>query len=136
MHKDIALPGLLAALLVASLPLRAENWPQWRGPNFNGSTSEKGLPGEWNKSNHVVWSAPLAGPSGATPVIWGDHVFVSTVDAQKNLKLVCLNRRDGSARCCARVTLVRKFQRRGLPKPERCHRQFQSLELHATAKFQ
>ena len=90
--------GLCAGLLLAPAPLPAENWAQWRGPNFNGSTSEKNLPGVWTKADHVLWSAPLAGPSGATPIVWGEHIFISTPDAQKNLKLVCLNRRDGSVR--------------------------------------
>lgn len=76
----------------------AANWPHWRGPNFNGSTDEKGLPESWSKTENVVWKAPLPGPSGSSPVIWGDHVFVSTPDAQKNLNLIALNRKDGSVR--------------------------------------
>lgn len=76
----------------------AANWPHWRGPNFNGSADERGLPETWSKTENVVWKAPLPGPSGSSPVIWGDHVFVSTPDAQKNLNLVALNRKDGSVR--------------------------------------
>ncbi|HUS36541.1 MAG TPA: PQQ-binding-like beta-propeller repeat protein [Verrucomicrobiae bacterium] len=75
----------------------AANWPHWRGPNFTGSTDEINLPDTWSKTENVVWKAALPGPSGSSPVIWGDHVFVSTPDAQKNLNLVCLNRKDGSA---------------------------------------
>ena len=81
-----------------SISLHAAHWPQWRGPEFNGSSPESGLPAAWSKAENVVWAAPLPGPSGATPVIWGDHIFVSTPDAQKNLKLICLNRRDGTLR--------------------------------------
>src|SRR5437867_12332805 len=61
-------------------PLRADNWPQWRGPNFNGSSNEKNLPATFSKSEGVLWAAPLPGPSGATTVVWGDLVFVSSVD--------------------------------------------------------
>jgi outer membrane protein assembly factor BamB len=32
------------------------------------------------------------------PAIWGDSVFVSSPDAEKNLLLMCVNRRDGSIR--------------------------------------
>jgi outer membrane protein assembly factor BamB len=76
----------------------AASWPHWRGPNFNGSTDETGLGETWSKTENVVWKAPMPGPSGSSPVIWGDHVFVSTPDAQKNLNLICLNRKDGSVR--------------------------------------
>ncbi len=85
-------------LVLVPVMLPAENWPQWRGPDFNGSTSEKGLPATWSKTDGVAWSAPLPGPSGATPAVWGEHVFVSSPDAQKNLLLLCLNRKDGSLR--------------------------------------
>ena len=66
---------LLLALALTAPRAHADNWPQWRGPNFNGSSTEKNLPAEFSKSNNVVWRAPLPGPSGATPVIFGDRVF-------------------------------------------------------------
>jgi len=84
----------LAALLAISFTAQAENWPQWRGPEFNGSSTEKGLPETWTKDT-VKWTAPMPGPSGATPAVWGDHIFVSSPD-QGNLDLLCYNRKDGS----------------------------------------
>jgi len=88
------------AIIVFSLSfgLKAENWPQWRGPHFNGSTTEKNLPTTWSATENVVWKTPLPGVSGATPAIWGDYIFVSSPDAQKNLNLICLNRVDGKVR--------------------------------------
>jgi outer membrane protein assembly factor BamB len=85
---------LLLPVLTLNL-VAAENWPQWRGPLFNGSTTEKNLLKHWNKTNGVSWVAPLPGYSGATPIVWGDSVFVSSPDAQKNLNLICINRVDG-----------------------------------------
>jgi outer membrane protein assembly factor BamB len=74
-------PFLSAILCLAAFSsLHAENWAQWRGPNFNGSTSEKNLPATFSKTENVAWSAPMPGPSGATPVVWGDYVFVSSTD--------------------------------------------------------
>ena len=86
-----------AAALVAA-PLRAENWPQWRGPYLNGSTSEKGLPVQWSKTEGVAWVAPLPGLSGATPAVWEDSIFISSPDPQKNLLLICIDRKDGKVR--------------------------------------
>ena len=84
--------------LLLSFPSRAENWPQWRGPYFNGSTTEKGLPAQWSKTENVAWVAPLPGYSSATPVVWEDCVFVPSPDEQKNLLLFCLDRKTGQVR--------------------------------------
>ena len=89
---------LSLALLSLTLPVWAENWPQWRGPHFNGATEEKNLPVTWSKTENVAWVTPLPGYGGATPAIWGDYVFVTSPDAEKNLNLICLNRLDGKVR--------------------------------------
>ena len=91
------LPLFTLAAFTLTLAAHAENWPQWRGPLFNGSSSEKNLPETWTKET-VKWTAPLPGPSGATPAVWGDSIFVSSPDAQKNLLLLCLDRKDGKVR--------------------------------------
>ena len=92
------LPVSLAVLFWAALA-HAENWAQWRGPNFDGSSGERGLPAEFSKSNNVVWRASLPGPSGATPAIFGDYVFVSSVEAVKKSRLaLCLDRKTGAVK--------------------------------------
>ncbi len=91
------IPLYTLAALSLTLAAQAENWPQWRGPAFNGSSPEKGLPETWTKET-VKWAAPLPGPGGATPAVWGDSVFVTSPDAQKNLLLFCLDRKDGKVR--------------------------------------
>ena len=85
--------GLACGLQV----LAAENWAQWRGPTFNGATTAKGLPAS-PTMEQVMWSAPLPGPSGATPIIWNDHVFIHTPDESGNLSLIAFNRADGKER--------------------------------------
>jgi outer membrane protein assembly factor BamB len=83
---------------VLTISSAAENWAQWRGPFFNGSTIETNLPTEWSKTENVRWATPLPGYSGATPVVWDDSVFVSSPDSQKNLLLLCIGRQDGKIR--------------------------------------
>ena len=80
---------LSASLLFAS-PAAAENWPQWRNEKGNGISTEKGLPTKWSKEENVAWRLPLPGPAGATPVVWGDKIFLTTVDG-KNLDLLCVS---------------------------------------------
>ncbi len=95
MKQAFCQAGLALALAVGA---RAENWPQWRGPSFNGSTTESGLPSQWDATNGAAWAAPLPGYSGATPVIWGDSIFVSSPDPEKNLLLICFDRKTGQVR--------------------------------------
>src|ERR1700757_2446917 len=89
--------GLAAGFLVglATQNLRADNWGHWRGPFFNGSTAETNLPVSWSTNENIAWAATLPGFSGATPIVWGERVFVSSPDADKNLLLICLGRKDG-----------------------------------------
>ena len=85
-------------VLVFSLlgTLDAANWPQWRGPNFNGSAAETGLPSKWSKTENVVWRAKLPGAGAATPVVWEDKVFVSSADGKaQTLQALCLDRQNG-----------------------------------------
>ena len=74
--------ALCAGLVLASAaPGRAENWPQFRGPSGLGYTTEKLLPVEWGgkEGKNVLWTAPLTGNGHASPIVWGDRVFVCTV---------------------------------------------------------
>jgi outer membrane protein assembly factor BamB len=94
-HSKILL-GLVAISLFVSAVARAENWPQWRGPHYNGSSTERGLPADFSKTKNVLWTADLPGPSAATPAVWGDKVFVSTTDqSTKTLWAIGLDRRSG-----------------------------------------
>jgi outer membrane protein assembly factor BamB len=85
----------LALSFLTASALFGADWSQWRGPNFNGFTSEKGLPAEWTRES-AAWTVDLPGPSASTPIIFGDRVFVSTVDsANKSLQAMCLDRKTG-----------------------------------------
>jgi outer membrane protein assembly factor BamB len=75
--------------LLLTVPAWAENWPTWRGPLGNGISTETGLPTSWSTTENVAWRTPLPGPAGATPVIWGEHIFLTSVDGDQ-LVLLCL----------------------------------------------
>ena len=55
-----------------------ENWPQWRGPNQNGISEAKNLPSNWSLTKNVVWKTKLSSWSAATPIIWGDKIFITS----------------------------------------------------------
>lgn len=74
-------PSLLviAALLTSadvSDPL--QQWPHWRGPLANGSAPKADPPITWDASTNIKWKAALPGRGSATPIVWGDQVFIVT----------------------------------------------------------
>jgi len=62
-------------VLVWSLPLRAEEWPMWRGPKLDGHSSEKNLPVRWSESENVAWKVPVSGKGHSSPIVWGIGFF-------------------------------------------------------------
>lgn len=88
---------LLFALALASLSATttfAENWPQWRGPLLNGVSSEKNLPTRWSAEENVTWKLAMPSWTGATPVIWGERIFLN-VAHENDLYLWCVDRTKG-----------------------------------------
>ncbi len=69
---------LLTTSLLVVDSARADNWPQWRGPHNNGVCDEKNLPTKFDKALNLAWRLPLPGPAGATPVVWGDHIYLTS----------------------------------------------------------
>lgn len=82
-------------LCLICISVTAENWPQWRGPNLDGSSGEKNLPVAWSKTENVTWQLPMPSRSGSTPIIWGERIFLSVADGD-NLELWCLDREKGT----------------------------------------
>lgn len=89
--------GILAFALAAAVPSLAENWPQWRGPNLDLTSGEKNLPVRWSTDENIVWKLPLPSRSGATPIIWGDLLFLNVAEGE-NLELWCVDKRDAKIR--------------------------------------
>jgi len=77
--------------------LTAQDWPQWRGPQFDGSSpSAKGLSSKFSKTEGLSWSVALPGEGASTPVIFGDRVFLTSADlATKELLVLALDRKTG-----------------------------------------
>ncbi|MCX8156975.1 MAG: PQQ-binding-like beta-propeller repeat protein [Verrucomicrobiae bacterium] len=87
---------LATGAFALAVQLHAANWPQWRGPEFNGSSPERNLPTQWSKTNNVKWVADLPGVSAATPAVWDNHVFLTAaVRATRELMAIAVDRRTG-----------------------------------------
>jgi outer membrane protein assembly factor BamB len=73
-------PGVVLIVLLACAGVSAENWPQWRGPQLNGISSEKGLPVRWTATENVAWKLAMPAWSGSTPIVWGERIFLNVAD--------------------------------------------------------
>jgi len=97
MHESFFRFVVLTSALVlstAATPV-ADNWPQWRGPQMNGLSSEKNLPTTWNRTTNVAWRLALPSWSGATPIVWGDLIFLNVANGDA-LSLWAVDRNAGS----------------------------------------
>jgi outer membrane protein assembly factor BamB len=93
--RKAALLSMLAAFLLGSVPVLAQNWPHWRGPSMNGVSTQTGLPVRWSKTENVAWSLAMPARSGSTPIIWGDLIFINVADGG-SLHLWAVDRLKGT----------------------------------------
>lgn len=62
---------------------------------MNGVSDETGVPTTWDQQKNVTWKLAMPGPSGSTPIIWGDRIFISSGSGDK-VELLCIDRNKGS----------------------------------------
>ena len=93
----------LAALALLCLVTTADsaNWPNWRGPTQNGVSTETDIPARFGPEENVAWRLGLPGPAGATPVVWDERIFLTSIDG-KDLLLMCIGT-DGKLRWTRKV---------------------------------
>jgi outer membrane protein assembly factor BamB len=99
--------GLLPVLLACSAS--AGNWPGWRGPDGTGVAADKNLPLKWSTNENVRWRVALPGPGNASPVVWGNRVFVAqAVQGENRRTVMCFDRADGKLLWQSGVTYAEK----------------------------
>ncbi|MDE0013098.1 MAG: PQQ-binding-like beta-propeller repeat protein [Candidatus Poribacteria bacterium] len=84
MKKRIAILTLCLCALVAiaasaSQPVDFEkNWHHWRGPYATGVAVDANPPITWSATENIRWKVAIPGVGHATPIIWGDKIFIQT----------------------------------------------------------
>ena len=78
------LVGMLAIALLSSAtsPAVSDRWPQFRGPDAGVVADDPALPETWSATENVRWRADVAGVGWSSPIVWGDHVFVTSVEVE------------------------------------------------------
>lgn len=74
--------------------INAGDWPQWRGPQLDGTSPEKNLPVSWDTEENVTWKLEMPAWSGSTPILWGEKIFLNVAEGD-DLYLWCVNRNTG-----------------------------------------
>ncbi len=92
-------------ILVVRMPAsEAEDWTRFRGPTGQGISSETDLPLTWSDTENIAWKTTIPGEGWSSPVISGDHVFVtSTTDDGRSCHVICVDRRTGKIRWNTKV---------------------------------
>lgn len=89
---------VLLILILLGSPAWADDWPNWRGPQRNGVSTETDLPDTWSQEGeNLAWKAPYGGRSG--PIILGNHLYLfNTVGADATLqeRLMCFDAGTGA----------------------------------------
>ena len=86
----------LSVLLPVGRTLEAENWPQFRGPTGQGTSTETQVPLRWSATENVAWRTPIPGQSWSSPIVWGDRVFITTAtEGGVVCRLLALDRATG-----------------------------------------
>ena len=82
----------LSLFLFASTVAAAQEWPQFRGPDGQGHSSERGLPVQWSEKTNIAWKMPVPGAGWSSPVVAGGRVWMTTAveDARGALTLRAL----------------------------------------------
>jgi outer membrane protein assembly factor BamB len=76
---------LLATLATASPDTQgSRHWPQWRGPLMTGVAPHGNPPLEWSETKNVRWKVEIPGKGSASPVVWGDLIFIQTAVPTEN----------------------------------------------------
>ena len=86
----------IAVLLVSAVSARAENWPQFRGPNHQGHSTETNVPLKWSATENIAWKTEIPGEAWSSPIVWDDRVFLtSATDAGETCRVLSLERKTG-----------------------------------------
>jgi outer membrane protein assembly factor BamB len=103
-------------------PRDGVDWPSFRGIRASGVSDGFGAPTEWSveTGRNILWKVPIAGLGNSSPVIWGNHLCLTTAtggkgmdarpptkepgskptsitdDAELEWQVICLDKRSGS----------------------------------------
>ena len=96
-----------AVLLLAVVRARADEWPQWRGPNRDGHSKETGLLKEWPKDGpRLIWQVKDLGGGYSTPSVAGGRVYLMVNKGLEDEFVTARDAKDGGLLWSTRIGKV------------------------------
>ncbi len=87
-------PALLFSILIPSLT-HAESWPQFRGSDGSGISTEQNLPAKWSDQKGILWSVALPGRANSSPAITSKRIDITTKTDDESLWVISYDRKTG-----------------------------------------
>ena len=75
----------------------AKYWSRWRGPSGQGHVSATNYTDSWSPKEHIKWRTPVPGDGHSSPIVWGNHIFLTTAtDGGAKVSMLAFNRSTGA----------------------------------------
>jgi len=84
--KRVALIAVGLAFLALSGISATEQWPKFRGLEAGVIPDDPALPESWSETENVVWKTDIPGMGWSSPIVWDDHIFVTSAISSGNEK--------------------------------------------------
>ena len=69
-----------AATITIAAAVRADDWPQFRGPRGDGICQAKGLPTKWTDGENIAWQTEIPGRGWSSPIVLGNRIWLTTAE--------------------------------------------------------
>ncbi|MEX2662690.1 MAG: PQQ-binding-like beta-propeller repeat protein [Vicinamibacterales bacterium] len=97
----VAVPSLQAVADAAATMIEVEGeaakyWTRWRGPSGQGIVKAGKYTDTWSPTKGTAWKVAVPGRGHSSPIIWRDHIFLTTeYDDGARLSMLAFRRSDG-----------------------------------------
>jgi outer membrane protein assembly factor BamB len=84
--KRAGIVTVALTLLMLKAVSAIEQWPQFRGLQAGVVADDPALPDTWSETENVAWKVPVTGLGWSSPVVWDDHIFITSAISSGNEK--------------------------------------------------
>lgn len=92
-----AQPATETVRLIPAEGEAAKYWPRWRGPSGQGHVAGTNYSDTWSATQNVKWRVQVPGLGHSSPIVWRDHIFLTTATTDgATVSMMAFRRSDGT----------------------------------------